>query len=222
MLPPGRKRLTLRIKPSVGRIRHGDNQNDRRNLQRNLSARVFLSIAASGLSGSRACGGWFCAGADRHPRIGTWSGGAPAATTVQETPTSRAASPCAGPCPPAVAAETLPAGGDQQHELRPSPAGRSAIPTARTPSDRCRRPPHRPNHHRAGAAAGCAAIPSVTPQHSPRGRRVSRAAAKRTTGAVDSRKPTIEPPTWPTFFTAALYKQGATSNVVGNRVDNLH
>ena len=102
MLPPGRKRLTLRIKPSVGRIRHGDNQNDRRNLQRNLSARVFLSIAASGLSGSRACGGWFCAGADRHPRIGTWSGGAPAATTVQEIPTSRAASPCAGPCPPAL------------------------------------------------------------------------------------------------------------------------
>ena len=109
------------------------------------------------------------------------------------------------PHPPAVAAETLPTGGDQQHELRPSPVGRSAIPTARTPSDRCRRPPHRPNHHRAGAAAGCAAIPSVAPQRSPRGRRVSRAAAKRTTGAVDSRNPTIEPPMWSTLpppFTA--------------------
>ncbi len=61
--------------------------------------------------------------------------------------------------PPAVATETLPAGGDRQHELRPSPAGRSVILTARTPSHRCRRPPHRPNHHRASPAAGCPAIP---------------------------------------------------------------
>ena len=71
--------------------------------------------------------------------------------------------------PPAVAAETLPAGGDRQHGLRPSPAGRSALPTARTPSHRCRRPPHRPNHHRASPAAGCAAIPYVAPQCSPHG-----------------------------------------------------
>ena len=86
--------------------------------------------------------------------------------------TMRAGAAGAGPCPPpAVAAETLPAGGDRQHGLRPSPAGRSAIPTARTHSHRCRRPPHLPNHHRASPAAGCAAIPSVAPQRSPRGRR---------------------------------------------------
>ena len=49
------------------------------------------------------------------------------------------------------------------------PPGRSALPTARTPSHRCRRPPHRPNHHRASPAAGCAAIPYVAPQCSPHG-----------------------------------------------------
>ena len=99
-------------------------------------------------------------------------------TTVQETPTSPAASPCGRARlalgrahPPTVAAETLSDGGDRQHELRPSPAGRSVILTARTPSHRCRRPPHRPNHHRASPAAVCAAIPSVAPQRSPRGRR---------------------------------------------------
>ena len=153
-------------------------KNARRNLHGDLSARVFLRITASGLSGSRACGD-NCAG---DPDISR-------GVTMRWTMPARS-----------VAAETLPVGGDRQHELRPSPAGRSPISTARTPFDRCRRPPHRPNHHRAGAAMGCAAIPYVAPQRSPRGRRVSRAAAKRTTGAVDSRKPTIEPPTWPTFL----------------------
>ena len=38
----------FRIKPSVGRIPHPDNQNARCNLHRNLSARVFLRIAAPG------------------------------------------------------------------------------------------------------------------------------------------------------------------------------
>ena len=38
--------------------------------------------------------------------------------------TMRAGAAGAGLCPPlAVAAETLSAGGDRQHELRPSPAG---------------------------------------------------------------------------------------------------
>ena len=185
MLPPGRKCLTLRIKPSVPRIGHRDNQNDRRNLHRNLVARVFLRITASGLSGSRVFGGWLCAGADRKPQIsstatqgrymiGRRAGGNNCAgdADISCGVTMRAGASGGGPCPPpAVAAETLSAGGDRQHELRPSPAGRSAIPTARTPSDRCRRPPHRPNHHRASPAAGCAAIPSVAPQRSPRGRR---------------------------------------------------
>ncbi len=173
MLSPGRKRLTLRIKPSVGRIRHRANQNDRRNLHLNLSGRIFLSITASGLFCSRAFGGWLCAGgdrkasdfADRHPRINTWSGGEPATATVQALVRRRA-----GPCSRAVTAETLPAGGDRKRELRSSPAGRSALPTARTHSDRRRRPPYRPNHHRAGSAAGYATIPYITPRRSPHGR----------------------------------------------------
>ena len=48
MLPPGKKCLTLRIKPSVGRMRHRYNQNHRRNLQRGFSTRLFVGITASG------------------------------------------------------------------------------------------------------------------------------------------------------------------------------
>ena len=193
ILPLGRKRLTLRIKPSVGRIRHRANQNDRRNLHRNLSGRVFLSIAASGFSGSRASGGWLCAGADRnasdfadrHPRINTWSGGEPRRQLCRR-PRHRARRHHAlgRARPPAVATEILLAGGDRQHELRPSPAGRSVLPTARTPSNRWRRPPHRPNHHRASAAAVCAGIPSVAPQRSPYGRRDPATARWRVRWAV--------------------------------------
>ena len=128
MLPPGRKRLTLRIKPSVGRISHRDNQNDRRNVHLNLSGRVFLRIAGSGLSGSQAFGGWLPEPTEslrfRRPppkhryMIGRRAGG----NNCAEDPdiscgvTMRAGAAGAGPCPPpAVAAETLSAGGDRQH-----------------------------------------------------------------------------------------------------------
>ena len=95
--------------------------------------------------------------------------------------------------PPAVATETLPAGGDRQHELRLSPAGRSALLTARTHSHRCRHPTHLPNHHRASPAAGCPAIPSVAPQRSPRGRRDRATGQGRALWAVGSSLWTVSP-----------------------------